>query len=323
MRRIAPALLLAVLAALAAVTPLAAAQRVEVRILAAGAKPLAGAVVTIAAVEGEPFTATLTSDDAGVATFELPSAKRAYRLDAEHAEHAPFTETFDLGARRLQRGEAVRLEVELLALTAIDVFNRGVRALQAGDRATALGEFRRSVEMDPAFVRGWSVLALAALEDRNYGDALSDADRALALAPGDAQALRSRYEALAGLGRGDDADAALTALVAADPSAELSRLLFNAGAAAANTGQPERARRRLAEALERDPQLWQAHSALAELAVREKDLELALAELDRALAIAPRQTRVWERKVEVLRALGRADDAAAAEQQLAALRAEG
>lgn len=321
MRRTAPALLLA---SLLVASPLfAATQRVEVRILAPGAKPLAGVEVTIVAVDGEPFSETHASDDAGRTAFELPSSKRAYRLEAEHPDHAPFAETFDLAARRLQRGEAVRLEVELLALTAVDVFNRGVRALQTGDRAGALAQFQRSVEMDPEFARGWSVLALGALEDRRYDDALAAVDRALTLAPDDAQALRSRFDALTGLGRADDADAALTALAAADPSPELSRLLFNAGAVAANAGEPERARRRLGEALARDPSLWQAHSALAELAVREKNLELALSELDLALAVSPRQTRVWERKIEVLRALGRNDEAAATEQKLAELRAEG
>lgn len=311
-------------AAACAATPLAAAtQRVEVRILAPAAKPLAGAAVTITAVDGEAFAVNATSDDAGTASLELPSAKRAYRLDVDHTDYAPFTESFDLGARRLQRGETVRLEVELLALTAADIFNRGVRALQAGDRDAAEAEFRRSVAMDPGFARGWGVLALVTLDAKRYDDALAAADHALALVPDDLEALRSRHDALVGLQRADEADAALTALAAKDASRELSRLLFNAGAAAANAGQPERARLRLTEALARDPSLWQAHSALAELAVRAQDLEGALAELDRALAVAPRQTRVWERKIEVLRALGRGEEAAAAEAKLAELRAAG
>jgi tetratricopeptide (TPR) repeat protein len=322
-RRIASPLALSFALAIAGSPLVAATQRIEVRILAPAAKPLAGAAVTVVATAGEAFTASATSDDNGLASFELPSAKRAYRLEVNHADFAPFTESFDLGARRLQRGEPVRLEVELLALTAVDVFNRGVRALQEGDRGTAEAEFHRAVAMDPAFARGWSVLALAALDGRRYDEALTAADRALALEPGDTQSLRSRYDALAGLGRADDADAALSALAAADPSPELSRLLFNAGAAAANSDQPERARQRLHEALARDPSLWQAYSALAELAVREQDLERALEDLDRGLAVAPRQARIWERKIEVLRALGRTDEASAAEQQLAALRAEG
>jgi len=309
---------------LGAAAPLAAATlRVEVRILAPGATPLEGAAVTVAAVDDEPFSAAATSDDAGRVAFELPSAKRTYRFSAEHADYAPFAETVDFAARRLARGETVRLEVELLALTAVDAFNRGVRALQAGDRAAAEAAFRRAVDLDSGFARGWGVLALVALDDRRYDEALAAAERAVALAPDDVDALRSRYDALAGLGRHDEADAALTALAAADPSPEMARLMFNAGALAANEGQAERARARFTEALARDPQLWQAHSALAELAVRAQDLEGALAELDRALALSPRQARTWERKIEVLKALGRADDAAAAEQQLAALRAEG
>jgi len=311
-------------AALCVAAPLAAAtQKIEVRVLAPQAKPLAGVAVAIAAVDGEPFAANETTNDSGLAFFELPSAKRAYRLDVTHADFAPFTETFDLGARRAPRGETLRLEVELLLLTAADVYNRGVRALQGGDRDAAAAEFRRAVDMDPGLAQGWNVLAVLALDGRRFDEALAAAERALALGPDDVAALRSRFEALVGLERADEADAALTALAAKDASPELSRVLFNAGATAANAGQAERARLRLEQALSRDPALWQAHSALAELAVREHQLEQALARLEQALAIAPRQVRTWQRKIDVLRALGRADDAAAAEQQLAALRAEG
>jgi tetratricopeptide (TPR) repeat protein len=298
-------------------------QPIEVRVVDEAARPLSGVLLEIAAVAGDDYAATQTSNELGLAAFELPTAKRAYRLRIDHPDFAGFEREFDLAAEKAPRGDVVRLEVTLTPPGAVDRFNRAVRAIEARDLAGAEAELRRAVELEPAFAKGWSVLAFTLLELERPEEALAAAERALATAAEDVEALRLRYDALAALGRHDDADAALDELAAHDDSAELARVLFNAGATAANSEQPERARRRLGEALARDPALWQVHSALAELEIREQRLERALDELDKALAVAPRQVRMWERKLEVLRALGRGDEAAAVESRLAELRADG
>ena len=301
----------------------AAPQKIEVRIVDGAAQPLAGITVEVATVAGDDYAAAGTSNELGIAAFELPTVERVYRLRIEHPDYVGFEREFDFGASKPHRGEVVRLEATLAPLGPTDLFNRAVRAYEARDLAGAEVELRRAVELDPAFAKGWTVLALVLHEQQRPAEALAAADRALAVAAEDAEVLRLRYDALVALGRHDDADAALDALAARDGSAELGRVLFNAGATAANSDRPERARRRLGEALARDPSLWQVHGALAELEIRERRLESALAELDKALALEPRQVRVWERKLEVLRALGRGDEAAAVESRLAELRAEG
>ena len=106
----------------------------------------------------------------------------------------------------------------------------------------------------------------------------------------------------------------------ADHAASTACLLFNAGALASNAKDVVRAQQRLEQALVLDPSLHQAHSALAELRIGEQDFEAALAELDKVLALAPRNFRAFERKIEVLRALGRTADADALAEQLTALR---
>jgi tetratricopeptide (TPR) repeat protein len=300
----------------------AAPQRIEVRVVDEQKQPLAGIPVAVAAVAGDDFARSATSDEHGLVAFELPTAERVYRLRIAHPEWVEFEREFDLGASPSTRRDVVRLEATLTRPGHGDRFNRAVRAYQAGDLAGAETELRAAVELEPAFAKGWSVLALVLLEQRRAEEALAATDRALAVAADDGEALRLRYDALAALDRRDEAEATLDALAARDRSPELARLLFNSGATAANSGQPELARRRLAEALARDPALWQVHSALAELEIREQDLDSALAELDRALALAPREARLWERKLEVLRALGRGDEAAEAERRLAELRAE-
>jgi tetratricopeptide (TPR) repeat protein len=160
------------------------------------------------------------------------------------------------------------------------------------------------------------------MEGGKPADALEHADKALALAAGDKNALRTRYEALAALRR-PEAEAALDTLFAQDKTPDTARLLFNAGAEAGNAGNGEIARQRLGQALELDPKLWQAHTALAELAIREQRLPDAVAALDKAIEVSPRNFKAWERKIEVLRAMGRTADADAAAAQLAALRGGG
>ena len=102
-----------------------------------------------------------------------------------------------------------------------------------------------------------------------------------------------------------------------------ARALTEQGRAHRKSGDSARAIARFNEALAIDPTLHQAHSALAELAIKEKNYPLAVAELDKALAVAPRNFKAYERKIEVLKVMGDKAGADAAEKALAALKAGG
>src|SRR5690606_12921975 len=121
----------------------------------------------------------------------------------------------------------------------------------------------------------FNLLAFQLLQLDRPADALTAADRALALAPADAEALRSRYDALLPLERANEAEATLDQLAAAAPNVDTARLLFNAGATASNVKDISRARQRLEQALALDPKLHQAHSALAELHIGEQEFDAA------------------------------------------------
>ena len=133
--------------------------------------------------------------------------------------------------------------------------------------------------------------------------------------------MRSRYDALSGLGRTAEADVALNALAEKDKSPDIARLLYNAGANAMNNKERDKSRAYLQKALEVDPNLYQAHSALAEIAIGDKNYDEAVKELDLVIGLAPRNFKAFERKIEVLKAAGKADAAAAVEKQLATLKA--
>lgn len=317
-------------------------------------KPVEAAAVRLTAIAGEPFEVEGATDRKGRFRGELADFSRTYRLVVHATGFATYDQNLDLAAQNLKPGQTAEVGIQLDLPNAPTSHNEGMRAVAAGDLATAEAKFREAISLDaklpephlglaevlrrqkrmeesvaaleqaaaavPSDLRILNALAFEQLELKRFDGALGAADRALALAPADPEALRNRYDALVGLGRADDAEAALDAIAQKDPSPETARLLYNAGATASNAKQFERARHRLAQALAVDPKLYQAHAALAEIAIGEKDFDAALAELDRTLALAPRNFKAFERKIEVLRALGREADAVAAEEQLKALR---
>lgn len=338
----------AILACAALVAPparAATARVVEVHVVDPQARPLARVTVSIAASPSGEFHASAQTDDSGVVVFTVPDGKGSYRIAAQADELAPSADVVDLGARRLPRGEPARLEITLKPPGAVELFNRAVGYFRQGRLVDAESDLRRALELQPDLGSAWAALSLVLLQKSQPSwlaqakrdgrlpsdadptlvtgqmieEALTSARKALAVQPDDLLALRAQYDALQRLDRTEEADQALTALAAKDSATNLAPLLFNAGANAGNAGDVERARSRFRQALERDPSLWQAHTALAELEVREQDLDQALRELDEALAIAPREKSVWQRKIELLKALGRVADAEAAERQLAAL----
>jgi tetratricopeptide (TPR) repeat protein len=177
--------------------------------------------------------------------------------------------------------------------------------------------------MKPDFKEAWRVLSMVYLDEKKNDQALAAADKAIALDPADPIGLRDRYEALVALGRKEESETALHALAERDRSPEVAKLLYNAGADAWNAKNSELARKHFDEALLIDPKLYQAHLALAEIHVAEKKWDEAVVDLDRALAITPRNFKAQERRIEILKAAGKTAEAAEAEKALAALKAGG
>lgn len=326
----------------------------EVTVKNSDGKPVEAARVVVVPKAGGDFRLDGPTNRRGRFEGEVPDFTNPYRLTVSKDGFATFESELDFAAQNLTEGMTAKVEITLLPPDAASSHNAGIRALEAGDAALAEEKFREAISLDPTLPE--PRLALAAtlrrqgrgadsvrvleeaaaaiptnvpildnlafeqLELKQFDAALSAADRALAVAPTDPEALRNRYDALVGLGRADEAEAALDAIAEKAPSPETARLLYNAGATASNDKRFEIARRRLEQALAIDPKLYQAHAALAEIAIGEKDYEAALAELDKSLALAPRNFKAFERKIEVLRALGREADATAAEEQLKAQR---
>lgn len=324
MRRLLLCSTLALAVAGSSLAPLAAKESFPIALTVQSAEgaALPGAAVAIRAESGEPWSAEGKTDRRGRYLTKLPDFSRVYRFEVAKETFATFVQSVDLGAQKLTPGQTAELTITLdpdRGPTPEALYNDGVRAIQAGDFAAAEAKMKETVAAKPDLASAWSVLAMLAADGKRWPEALDAADRTLALAPTDLLALRARVEALGGLGRGDDANVALDALAAADKSKDTARMLFNAGAAAWGVKNAELAVRRFDQALAADPSLHQAHAALAEVKIGTKDLAGAVESLDRALVLDPSSKKLWQRKVEVLKAAGRTEEAAAAEKKLAEL----
>jgi tetratricopeptide (TPR) repeat protein len=286
--------------------------------------PVADADVAISSASTvPPYSFAGKTDALGKSAGELADFKSAYAIKVTKAGYKDFVQDLDLATSKLKKGQVASFKVSLPAITAAEYYNEGAKALKEKDLPRASAQLELAIAADPKLTQAYSVLALIELEQNQWDKALAHADQALALDPENLHALRSRYEALTGRGDKAGADAALTALAAKDRTPDVAKLLYNAGAQAGNAKEVEVARARFNEALAIDPTLHQAHSALAELAIKEKNYPLAVAELDKALAVAPRNFKAYERKIEVLKVMGDKAGADAAEKALAALKAGG
>jgi tetratricopeptide (TPR) repeat protein len=286
--------------------------------------PVEGADVAISSsTTVSPYAFAAKTDAAGKCTGEFVEFKGLYTIKVSKPGFKEFTQELDFATSKLKKGQLASLKVTLPQITAVEYFNEGAKALREKDLATASAQFELAIAADPKLAKAYSVLALIELEQKEWAKALAHADQAIALDPADLGALRSRYDALVGAGDTVNANVVLTELAAKDRTPDTARLLYNAGALAGNAKEVEVARARFQEALAIDPTLHQAHSALAELAIKEKNYPAAITEIDLAIAAAPRNFKAYERKIEVQKAMGDTAGAEATAKKLAALKAGG
>lgn len=293
---------------------------VEVTVTDTDKNPLEGAGVRWTGTAGDPFTVVGRTDARGKFRQELPDRTRSYRIALAKEGYLPFESEVNLGGIELKRGATLLLSYELAPRNAQVIFNEGVAALQNRDTRTALARFEEALSKKPDFLEALRAIYTIHLVEKRPAEALVAADRLLGIASDNVDALRARYEALDQLGRREEALETLERLIPLDPSTETARICYNVGAAAWNEKEAPRARKWFERALSLDPKLYQAHVALAEMAIAEQKYAEALASLDRVLELTPRNFRVHERKIELLRAMGRTEDAEAASRKLEELR---
>ena len=196
-----------------------------------------------------------------------------------------------------------------------NLYNEGAQAYNAGDTETAKQKFVEAIELSPGLGQAHTILGYLYLQEGDMEQAEATAVNALAIDPQNVSALKVRYEALSALSSAD-VDAALDDLVAADVTPETAVRVFNRGVAKVRDDDREEALRRFRQALEMDPNLIAAHSAIANLSLSEGKYQEAL-EISRKMAeIDPESIEAIAYRYEAHRGMGNVEEAQLASEEL-------
>ena len=269
--------------------------RVHGRITNSAGEGLAAVKVTLSDTETATELST-TSDSEGRYSIVIINSTRPYVYKLELDGYATLQETFkapinsntvkDFQMKTPQEAATAPGAVETPQMKAVKVFNEGAELARQGDSKAAREKFEAAVELDPELSPALTALAAMESADGRHAEALALADRAIALDPGDANALNVRYQALTSLGRAEEAAAALAALQQASPETR-AVVLYNEAADAFNAGDVEAARAKAQAAIEADDNHARAHYLLGLTLFSTGDSAGAKSHLQRFLDLAP------------------------------------
>lgn len=294
-------------------------------------EPIPGIKITITR-PGTNYKQERVTDKNGKFTLIILDATQEYVLRMEKEGYDAYEETIKPKPEDVMRlsytltetapqvagpseEEVKKLEGKNQAITA---FNEGVTALQADNLPVAEARFKEATTLDPTLAPGFGALAEVYAEQKKNAEALAAADRFLELEPGNVRALRVRFDAIRGLGDKEKLGPALDALVAADKSRETAVRIFNLGAEASRSGDRDGAIAYLKRAVEVDPTLDQAYTAMGQVFIVKKSYKEAAAAVEPVLARNASNLEALTIRYEALKAAGDKAGAAAAQQAMKA-----
>jgi tetratricopeptide (TPR) repeat protein len=256
--------------------------------------PVAGAKISITSPEFKYFQEK-TTDAKGKFTLIILDATRKYTIKIQKDGFTPSESPLEVKLNENSRvtftlGKTVANDAkaapEAVSGTnqAITVYNEGVVAFQKNDNATAVAKFQQAAELDPKNATIEAALAEVYLAQSKYAEAATAADKFLELDPGKPRGLKDRYDAYKGLlsearaaknaARIEEYSAktkqALAALATAVPGRETAARIFNEGAEASREKRMADAEASFKQALQVDPTLEPAYSALSDIYISRK-----------------------------------------------------
>lgn len=263
--------------ALVAATP-AAAQRGRAEVEgtvthADGGEPVTAARVILTAVADPAISEGATTGADGVYAITLTKGlPGTFTLRVEAEGFEPLT-----GPVEILEGQQGTVDVELVAAgttarqKAIEAYNAGVVAFEAGDYEAARSSLGEALASDPDLAAALLGLAQVELRLDHPAEAASRIEQYLAQRPDDEKAHRLAFEAYRALSDADGMARAKAALAGSGSAAALARDVFNEGAAAFKEGDLATAKARFEEALALDPTLAEAATGIAAVLYQQKE----------------------------------------------------
>lgn len=223
-----------------------------------------------------------------------------YQETVEAAERAIAAGSTDMAIFRA-RWEAYRLmgDEEKTAEAAADlekfgalteeakrIYNEGIHELKAGNKEGAFVKFDQALDADPHLQEALFAKATTGLEIGKFEEAADAAEGVLLQDPGNADALRLRYNAALHLDDEDMLIDTLVGLAPVEPEAAKKNLWLLA-MAAYDDDDNERSKERFEKVLQVDPTNAQAHYLLGLVYLGEDNKAKVKSHLQRFLELAP------------------------------------
>jgi tetratricopeptide (TPR) repeat protein len=253
-----------------------------------------GVKITVTCDALPSFSREKTTNKKGKATISVVDATKSYVFLFEYESFPPYTETIKplLGQTTfrevtLTEGEPEIVEDEERLPRAHRVFNEGADALQEGNIAAAKEKFLEAAAMDEDLAPVHLALATVYAQEGSHEEVIAAANRFLEIEGENNRAYRLLYEAHKAVGNNEQADAALKAMARTDEGGDSVAMMFNEGAEALRIGDQATALARFREALELQPDLVPAISAVAMIYGQREDWEQAIAHGEQAVELEP------------------------------------
>jgi tetratricopeptide (TPR) repeat protein len=264
--------------------------RVKGTVTDAEGKPIAGATVIITCPEISTFKKEMTTDKNGVFATLIVDATKNYKFHIE----APGFQPIEQINKPLIGGQTLEISFKLNSIKQVQAASEppGVAALRegrdlldAGKRPEAQAKFEQAVKEDPNLYVGWLELAVVQLDEGKSAEALSAAEKCLAISPDFSACLAAAANAAKATGDAALFDKYMDAYKKANPSDPA--VLYNEAVEYLNKNDDAKAKPLLEQTLQADPNYPDALFQLGMVYLRAGDNAKAKEFLQKFLKVAP------------------------------------
>ena len=260
------------------------------KILDPKGKGIEGATVTLVKADDPSVTASATTDKKGGYKLSIASSGE-FVLRAEKAGFGPAERpaTVEPGMQFQDANLQLLDEATWKQNEAVEAFNAGVNALQAGKEEEALEKFDAALASNPELAQAHYARAAALHGLSRWEDAAKALDQYQQALPADTrpELYQLAFEVYFEVGQTEKANQALAKITDAGARAQLAPRIYNSGVERNHKEDFDGAIAMFLKAAELDPSFAQAHQNVAAIEFNRQNFKEALVHLDKLLAAKP------------------------------------
>ena len=269
------------------------------KVLDGDGKPVEGVDVTVTSPDLTSFYVTKTTKKNGSFVVAFADAFMNYSYKFEKDGYQTSTVEYKSSSSGTIRREFTIYagvpvdteggvaEIASASNEAILAFNEALDAYNNDDLETAAAKLNATLAADPEVHQAHLLLSEIYASQRKYTEAAQAAEAALALVPANVDGLRLRYQAYRSSGDKEKADEAFAAFKAAGEAAEEAKRVYNEGVALDKAGDGEGAYQKFLQAVEMDPNLSLAQTAIMAMAFKTERYEDSAKAAEQILVNSP------------------------------------